>query len=255
MKRLLILISCVFLTFGVSAAQFSKAEKTQIQSIIHKYLIDNPEVLVQMSQELQQKQYNQMQGKALDAIKDNEEAIFNPKGTSAAGNPNGKVTAVEFFDYQCVHCANFHKQGVFKNLIKANPELRVVYKEFPIFGDASMYASKAAMAAKQQGKYLEMRNGIFATHEIEGKLKPADIDKVAEKIGLNMKKYHAYIKSDAGKKIIDADFKLAQALGIQGTPSFIVAPTPKVGNDKGKTTFIPGLVSPEQLQKAVTDAE
>ena len=259
MKRLLIAFLALALSMGasmsVSAAQFSKAETNEIQQIVQQYLIAHPEILVQMSQELQQKQFQAMQNKAIGAIKDNSEQIYNADGTQVEGNPKGKVTLVEFFDYQCVHCYNLHKQGVIKQLIRSNPTLRVVFKEFPIFGDASMYASKAAMAAAAQGKYAAMRDGIFGLGEIEGKLKNADIDKVAKKIGLNMSDYKAYITSSKGKAVIDADYKIAQALGIQGTPSFIIGPTPNLGNNAGKTTFIPGLVGPAQLQQAITAAE
>lgn len=255
MKRITLLLLGFVMAFAVQAQQFSKAETNEIQTVVKKYLIAHPEILVQMSQELQQRQYQQIQNKAEQAIKSNATQIFAPKSTQTAGNPNGKVTLVEFFDYQCVHCSNLHKKGVIKDLIKKNADLRVVYKEFPIFGDASIYASKAAMAAAAQGKYIAMRDGIFNTNEIEGKLKKADIDKVAQKIGLNMSKYRAFIKSSVGKKTIDADYKLAQQLGIQGTPSFIIGPTPSIGNKAGKNTFIPGLVGPAQLQKAVDAAK
>lgn len=255
MKRLLVLFFAVIFSMTANAAQFSKAESNEIQKIVHTYLVAHPEILVQMSQELQQKQFQAIQSKAISAIKDNSEQIYTPNGTQAEGNPKGKVTLVEFFDYQCVHCYNLHKKGVVKQLIKSNPNLRVVFKEFPIFGDASIYASKAAMAAAAQGKYVAMRNAIFSLGEIEGKLKNADIDKVAKKIGLNMSDYKAFIASSKGKAVIDADYKVAQALGIQGTPSFIIGPTPKLGNSSGKTTFIPGLVGPAQLQQAITAAE
>lgn len=259
MKRLLIVFFS--LTFSLlsgmqaNAMQFSKAESNEIEQIVHKYLVAHPEILIQMSQELQQKQMQAMQSKALAAIDGNQDKVFNPNGTQVAGNPKGKVTLVEFFDYQCVHCYNLHKHGVIDQLIRSNSQLRVVFKEFPIFGDASIYASKAAMAAAEQGKYIAMRNGIFALGEIEGKLKDSDIDKVAKKIGLNMSDYKAFIASSKGKAVIDEDYKLAQTLGIQGTPSFIIGPTPKYGNKAGKTTFIPGLVGPAQLQQAITAAE
>ena len=140
-------------------------------------------------------------------------------------------------------------------MIAANPNLRVVYKEFPIFGDTSIYASKAAMAANKQGKYLAMRDGIFATGKIEGALTPADIDAVAKQIGLNMAQYKQDISSKAVQASIDETYHLAQQLGLQGTPAFIIAPTPKIGDAKGQTTFIPGLVSEDALQQAIGAAQ
>ena len=208
-----------------------------------------------MAQELQDQQNQQTQTQALKAITANSAALFQPNQTVIEGNPKGTITLVEFFDYQCVHCANFQKQGVIASLIAANPNLRVVYKEFPIFGDTSIYASKAAMAANKQGKYLAMRDGIFATGKIEGALTPADIDAVAKQIGLNMAQYKQDISSKAVQASIDETYHLAQQLGLQGTPAFIIAPTPKIGDAKGQTTFIPGLVSEDALQQAIGAAQ
>ena len=243
------------LVFGVNATQFSKAQKVEIEKIIHDYLVKNPQILVQISEELQQKQYQMMQIKALDAIKKHQALLFNPDQTQIAGNPKGKVTLIEFFDYQCVHCSNLHKKKVIKDLIAKNSNLRVVYKEFPIFGAPSIYAAKAAMAAARQGKYLKMRNAIFNTGKIEGKLTDADVNAVAKKVGLNMPRYYKDIKNTKIKSSIDASYKLAQALGIQGTPSFVIGPTPKFGNVNGKVTFIPGLVGPAQMQRAIDAAK
>ncbi len=144
-----------------------------------------------------------------------------------------------------------------EGLIGKNPNLRVIYREFPIFGAPSVYAAKAALAAGKQNKYLAMRDAIFNTGAIEGNLKIADVDGAAQKIGLNMQQYRADLKKDdtAFKAYIDTSMQLAQALGIQGTPSFIIAPTPKTGNTEGKTAFIPGLVSTAQLQKAIDAAK
>ena len=255
MKRILILLTLAVFVFNASAAQFSKAEKTEIQTIVHDYLVKNPEILIQLSQELQQKQYQAMQKKALAAIKTRQSVLFAPSHTQVAGNPKGKVTLVEFFDYQCVHCSNVHKSKVIKTLVTNNPDLRIVYKEWPIFGEASIYAAKAAMAAGQQGKYLAMRDAIFDTGKIEGKLTKADVDQAAAKVGLNMVQYHKAIGDPKLKASIDQSYRLADALGIRGTPAFVAAPTPKLGNSKGKITFIPGLVPPAQLQQAIDAAK
>ncbi len=257
MKRLLTFILMLTMVFASQAAQFSKAEKAEINTLIHDYLLKNPQILIQMSQELQQQQYTQLQQQAFKAIKANSAQLFSTDGTQPAGNPNGKVTLVAFFDYQCVHCANLQKQKVIANLIANNSNLRVIYREFPIFGAPSTYAAKAALAAAKQGKYLAMYNAIFDTGAIEGNLTPADVDKAAQKAGLNMNQYRTDLKQDDAQfsAYISTSFDLAKALGIQGTPSFVIAPTPKTGNPNGKTAFIPGLVSAEQLQQAVDAAK
>jgi protein-disulfide isomerase len=257
MKRLLILLaSLIFVVQATYAKQFSAAQTTEIQGVVQKYLLAHPEILIQMSKELQQKQYANMQQQALSAIKTNSKLLFAANGTQVAGNPKGKVTLVEFFDYQCVHCAHVFTSGTIKNLIKTNPQLRVIYKEFPIFGAQSTYAADAAMAAALQGKYLAMHAAIFKTGKIEGKLKKADVDGAAKSIGLDMKKYHSDMNSNKSfKEHIAETMQLAQTLGIRGTPAFIVAPTPGIGSKSGKTTFVPGLVEQAQLQQAVLAAK
>jgi protein-disulfide isomerase len=254
-KNILIFLMAFSMVGLANAAPFSKDQTAQIETIVHDYLIAHPDILIQMSQELQQQQYQQMQQKAMSVIKDNSAQIFGASGTQVAGNPNGTVTLVEFFDYQCVHCANVHKDHVIEDLIKANPNLRVVYKEFPIFGEGSMYASKAALAATLQGKYLQMHDAIFATGKIEGNLKPADVDAAAKKAGVNVAKMKKDMNSPQIKADLDADYKLAQALGLPGTPGFIIAPTPKTGNSAGKVAYIPGLASMDNLQQAINAAK
>ncbi|MSP53200.1 MAG: DsbA family protein, partial [Gammaproteobacteria bacterium] len=106
MKKVLIFLAVILVVGSANAAPFSKDQTTQFQTIVHDYLIAHPEILIQMSQELQQQQYQQQQQKAMAVIKDNSAQIFGANGTQVAGNPNGTVTLVEFFDYQCVHCAN-----------------------------------------------------------------------------------------------------------------------------------------------------
>lgn len=255
MKKVLIFLVAMSIVGLANAAPFSKDQTTQIETIVHDYLIAHPDILIQMSQELQQQQYQQMQQKAMAVIKDNSQQLFAANGTQVAGNPNGTVTLVEFFDYQCVHCANIHRDHVIETLIKANPDLRVVYKEFPIFGEGSVYASKAALAATLQGKYLQLHDAIFATGKIEGNLKSADVDTAAKKAGLNVAKMKKDMQSPQIKADLDTDYKLAQALGLPGTPGFIIAPTPNTGNSAGKTAFIPGLASVDNLQQAINAAK
>lgn len=247
MKPLLVLFAAVAMVFDVTAGGFSAAEKSQIQTIVNDYLLNHPEILLQMSQALQQK--------ALVAIKVNKAALFNPGDTQIAGNPKGSITLVEFFDYQCIHCANLYQQGLITQLIKKNPNLRVVYKTFPILGAASIYATKAAMAANQQGHYLAMHNAILKTRVIEGKLKTQEIDALAKQIGLNMRQYHEAIDEGAFNRRIQQNHQLATALGIKGVPSFVIAPTPKLGNPQGKITFIPSLVGAVPLQRAIDAAK
>ena len=135
-----------------SPGNVSEPQKKEFEKIIHEYLVKNPEVLLEASQALQQKQQQAMQQQAQVAIKDNSKQLFTDSLTTM-GNPKGDVTLVEFFDYQCVHCKKM--SPLLNTLMKDKPNLRVIYKEFPIFGKNSEMAAKVALAAAMQGKYKE----------------------------------------------------------------------------------------------------
>jgi protein-disulfide isomerase len=136
-----------------SMAALSSTQKTEIDQEIHDYLMANPEILIDMSKKLQDKMAKDQSAKATEAIKANATTLFNDPSSPTAGNKTGPVTLVEFFDYQCVHCAKMHP--ITLQLLKANPNIKVIYKEFPIFGKESEYAAAAALAANKQGKYVE----------------------------------------------------------------------------------------------------
>jgi len=226
-------------------------DTNHIQQVVHDYLLAHPEILIEVSQKLQAQQMQKMQDNALAVIKQQSDNLFNDKDSLVDGNPNGDVTLVEFFDYQCVHCA--HMYPVVQSLIANNKNLRVVLKEFPIFGEASQYAAAAVLAAQEQGKATALHDALFKSGLIEGKLTDADVLKLAKAAHINIVKLKQAMDSARVKSEISNNFQLAQALGLQGTPGFIVAPTPG-STAKGKTTFIPGASDQKQLQEAIDSA-
>lgn len=236
----------------VLLAACSQPNKAQTEQIIHDYLLAHPEILIDMSQKLQQQQQQKMQDAAVTAITQNFDAIFNNTNSIVVGNPQGNVTLVEFFDYQCVHCARMFP--IVQALIKANPNLRVVLKEFPIFGPASQYAAQATLAAAQQGKAEQLHDALFESGYIEGKMTNAEVLTLAKKVGLNVPELEKAMNSDAIKNEIKNNYSLAQTLGLQGTPAFIVAPTDKAAATADKITFIPGASDQPSLQTAISKA-
>lgn len=227
----------------------SDAQKTEIQTLVHDYLLNNPEVLLEVSQALQKKQQLTQQKQAQSAITTNASELFNDKLT-AFGNPKGNVTLVEFFDYQCIHCKKM--APVIAELIKSNNNLRVVYKEFPIFGESSDMASRAALAAAMQNKYLPMHEALIGQEKhVDQKI----IDDAAKKIGLNMNKFKADMKSKEVTDALGANRKLAEQLHLMGTPAFIIGSTPegtfKAGSEPG---FIPGGTDADTLKDLIKKA-
>lgn len=227
----------------------SDINQKQVEEIIHNYLLKNPELLVEMSQRLQENrvdQFKQMEEKARKIIPTIATSLFNNSDSPVGLNPKGKITLVEFFDYQCQHCKDV--THMIQTLQKQNPELRVIYKELPIFGGQSLYAAKVALAAQQQQKYLPLHEALMKTTD---PLDHTSILTLAEKVGLNKEQLKEAMKSKVIDKELKNNMELAQKLGITGTPSFILAESTNPGTNKEKTFFIPGATDKETLNNLI----
>lgn len=227
----------------------SDDQKKEIEKVVHDYLLSNPEVLLEASQALQQKQQQNMQQQAQSAIQENADELFQGKLTTV-GNAKGNVTVVEFFDYQCIHCKKM--SSVMDSLVKKDSGLRVIYKEFPIFGKSSETASKAALAAGMQNKYKQMHDALLST---EKRLDDKVIMDVAKSVGLDLNKLKTDMESKEVTAILDANRQLAEKLHLMGTPAFIVASTPDSKFKQGsEPSFIPGAATEESLQELIKKA-
>lgn len=227
------------------ADDFTAAQKDQIGVIIHDYLIKNPEVISEAVQGLQQKQMDQMRQKGQDGALKSSDQLLKLSTDPVAGDPNGKVTMVEFFDYQCPHCVDM--EGDIAAIIKANPQLRVVYKEFPIRGEMSLYSAKAALAANIQGKYAVFHDLLMKNAQGLTKEKVMELAKTA---GLDVKKLKVDMESSNVDNQIKGTYKLAQDLQLYGTPAlFIINGNPP--KDVKAIEFIPGQVDQKYLQKTI----
>jgi protein-disulfide isomerase len=224
---------------------FTPAQKDQLGIIIHDYLLKNPEVIAEAVQGLQQKQMDQMRSKGKDAALKNAPQLFNQGTDPSNGNASGKVTMVEFFDYQCPHCVDMEPDIL--AIQKANPDLRVVYKEFPIRGQVSVMASKAALAAVKQGKYSQFHDLLMQNAQA---LSMDKIMELAKSIGLDTKKLKTDMDSPDVDAQIKANYKLAQDLQLYGTPAFFIVQT-KLPKDSNGVEFIPGQVDQKALQATI----
>lgn len=228
---------------------FSPEQKKEVEQMIHNYLVTNPEVLIEASQALQKKQQDAMRQQAQASITQNAAEIFQDKMTTV-GNAKGNVTVVEFFDYQCIHCKKM--APVMSSLLQKDKNLRVIYKEFPIFGETSETASRAALAAAMQGKYMAMHEALL---KIEKRLTPELIDEAAKSVGLNMTKLKTDMNSKEVTAALEANRNLAEKLHLMGTPAFIIGATPNGQYKAGsQPDFIPGAASEENLQSLIKKA-
>lgn len=240
------LTACMVSPALIAANNMSPEQQKDIEKVVHDYLVNNPEVLVEASQALQQKQQQNVQQQAKSAILENADQLFGGK-LAVAGNPKGNVTLVEFFDYQCIHCKKM--APIIGGLIKKDKNLRVVYVEFPIFGKSSEVASQAALAAAMQGKYLQMHEALL---KIDKRLDDKIVMDTAKSIGLNMTKLQKDMNSKAVTNLLDANRQLAEKMHLMGTPAFVVAATPAGKfNAKTEPAFIPGAASEDALQDLI----
>lgn len=227
----------------------SELQKKEIEKVVHDYLVSNPEVLIEASQALQQKQQQNMQQQAQSAIQENGDQLFQGNLTTL-GNPKGNVTVVEFFDYQCIHCKKM--ASVMDDLVKKDSNLRIVYKEFPIFGKSSDLASRAALAAGMQGKYKEMHKALLATDK---RLDEQKIMDTAKSLGLNLTKLKADMDSKEVTAILDSNRQLGEKLHLMGTPAFVIGSTPQGQFKKGsQPSFIPGAATEQTMQELIKKA-
>lgn len=241
---------CLLTLTGSAFAKnsFDAQQKQQIGEIVREYLLNNPQVLVEVSQKLQEQQQDhlkQMEQKAQALIPEIADDLFNAEYSPAIGNTKGNVTVVEFFDYQCPHCKNMSE--VIEGVIKADSNVKIVFKEFPIFGRSSVFASKAALASQKQGKYKAFHDALM---NASNPLTEEKVLKAAKSVGLNIKKLKTDMESAQVKNEITANVKLAQKLGLMGTPAFVIGSTENTKDSK--SFFVPGGTSTEVLQGFVS---
>ncbi|AGK57216.1 DSBA oxidoreductase [Hyphomicrobium denitrificans 1NES1] len=196
---------------------FSDEQKKALGEIIKDYLIKNPEIMIDVQNALDEKMQKDQDAKLKSFMTENGKSIFRSPGSSVAGDPNGDITVVEFFDYNCGYC----KRGLpeVQKLIQNDKKVRFVFKELPILSKGSEEAARVALAVKRQGKYWEFHQAMLGS---KGHADEASALKIAESLGLDMNKIKADMASDEVKNELRDDLILAKKMGINGTPHFLV---------------------------------
>ncbi|WP_341913344.1 DsbA family protein [Ferrovibrio terrae] len=237
-------VAVALFTGSVASAQpqpFTPEQKAALQQIVRDVLISNPEILVEAMHALEAKQQAEAGKAAKAAIAANRKAIFEDGVSFVAGNPKGDVTIVEFFDYRCGYCKQV--QPSLLTLLKEDSKIRLVLKELPVLGPDSVMASRAAVAALEQdkgGKYLGFHNAMMA---FRGQINEAEVMRMATEAGLDLKKLKTDMASAKVEQVLRANLALADTLGIQGTPGFVVG-----------EEMVPGAVSLDALRQLVKQA-
>jgi protein-disulfide isomerase len=237
-----LLLACVGLAAGlprsVGAADITPAQRQAIEGIIHDYLVQNPDVLIEALRKAEEKMSHDAEDKASRALVDRQQEIFDDPATPVGGNPKGDVAIVEFFDYRCPYCKQV--QPAIQSLLDQDRNLRFVYKELPVLGPQSVVAAHAALAARQQGKYEAFHSAMMAT---KGQIGDDTVYRVAGSVGLDVDRLKQDMATPEIVQAVKANLALANALDIHGTPAFIVG-----------DHIVPGAIDLDALKDLVADA-
>ena len=220
------------------APQFSPEQRRAIGEVVKEYLLQNPEVLQEAIVELERRQQDAQKVAQASALKDSREALVNSPHGNLVGNPQGDVTLVEFFDYNCGYCKRALSD--LRTLMKADPKLRVVLKDFPVLGPESVESARVALAVKQQLKGDKLFDYHVKLMETRGRVNGERALALAKEMGLDMARLQKDMEAPEIRAALQENVGLGDKLGLSGTPAFIV------GDE-----IIAGAVGVEPLKQVV----
>jgi protein-disulfide isomerase len=213
---------------AASAQAFSDGQRGEIETIIKNYLISHPEVLEDAMAELNKRQAAAENEKHEASVAQNSDTIFNSPRGVLLGNKNGDVTFVEFFDYNCGYCKRAMIDML--DLMKSDSKLKVVLKEFPVLGQGSVEAAQVAVAVRMQDpggkKYLEFHQRLLGGR---GQADKTRAIAAARDAGLDVARIEKDIATPEVTATIEENFKLAEAMGMNGTPSYVIGKQVVIG--------------------------
>jgi protein-disulfide isomerase len=213
---------------SASAQSFSDSQRGDIETIVRNYLLAHPEVLEEAMAELSKRQSAAEAEKHAASVTQNAEAIFNSPRGVVVGNKDGDVTFVEFFDYNCGYCKRAMTDML--DLMKSDPKLKVVLKEFPVLGPGSVEAAQIAVAVRMQDpsgkKYLDFHQKLLNS---KGQADKARALAAAKEAGLDMAKLEKDSASPEVRATLEENFKLAESMGMNGTPSYVIGKQVVIG--------------------------
>jgi protein-disulfide isomerase len=221
-----VLAACVALP--AHAQSFSDAQRGEIERIVKEYLVAHPDVLQDVMSELEKRQNAAETQKQMSGVREHKETLFNSSHQVTLGNPQGNVTMVEFFDYNCGYCKRAMADML--QLLKTDPNLRVVLKEYPVLGPGSLEAAQVAVAVRMQDKtgkkYLDFHQKLL------GSRGPADKARAlaaAKDAGFDVARIEKDLASDEVRETLKETMKVADAIGLNGTPSYIIGSDVVIG--------------------------
>ena len=210
-----IILATVFAAFSFTTVAAQELNEADIKRLALEAILEKPEILIEALSILQERENAALveaQSTALTELRDDFE-----QNAPIFGNLDGSVTLVEFFDYNCGYCRRAAPEV--KAVLETSKDLRIVYREFPILGPGSEIAARASLAARNQGKYQQFHEAMMA---LNGQAFEASVMEVAGDVGLDLEVLKTDMQSDLVNDHIAASLRLAEALRITGTPTFVL---------------------------------
>lgn len=210
----------------------------RVRELVAETLRANPELVIEALQTMEARQAEAQAAAATAALTNERDVLERDPNAPVLGNPEGDVTIVEFFDYNCPYCKRAMPEV--DALLAEDGNIRFVLREWPILSEGSEIAARAALAARKQDKYAELHNALMGAR---AKLDEASVLRIAGEVGLDVEKLKVDMQSPEVEEHIATSMRLAETLGFNGTPSFVVG-----------DQLIPGFVEKAQLAEVVASA-
>lgn len=219
-------------------AELSADQKKEMEALIKEYILNNGDVVIEGVNKYQAKQEEETNKQSDAAAKELMAKIKSDKSLPGAGNPDGDVVVVEFFDFNCGWCKKAFEEV--QNIIKDDKNVRVVFYDIPILGPTSTLASRWALAAHKQGKYWDFHQKVIAH---EGQIDEPTLEKMAKDSGIDMAKLKKDLEDKSIDETLNTHIATTKTVGIQGTPGFII-------NDQIFRGYIPYDAMKDAVEKA-----
>ena len=228
-------ISVSILSVPATAEELTEG---RVRELVLDTIRENPEIILEAIAILEQEQADAQAAAQAEVLRTERDLLERDPNAPVLGNPDGDVTIVEFFDYNCPYCRRAKPE--IEALLAGDPNIRLVYREWPILGEGSVFAARAALAARKQGLYDEFH---WAMMGMQGPAAEASVLRIAEEVGLDIDQLRRDMESPEVDNHIETSMRLSQALGFNGTPSFVIG-----------DALVPGFVREEALREFVVRA-
>ncbi|MSU88483.1 thioredoxin domain-containing protein [Rhodobacteraceae bacterium 2CG4] len=229
------------MAIGLAIAPFASAAQDltdeRIKELALQAIRENPQIVMEAVQILEAEQAAAKADAQTEFLSDQRQLLERDPNAPVLGNADGDVTVVEFFDYNCPYCRR--AMAEVQGLLDGDENVRLVYREWPILGDGSIFAAKAALAAREQGKYEEFHWALMGMQE---RAEEASVMRIAQEIGLDVERLRSDMDAPEIQEHIETSMRLTQALGFNGTPSFVIG-----------DNLVPGYVEKERLETLVDE--